>query len=76
MAGPNGAVVRRAAGGPFVEEGFRRDRETVTTVRVANAQDGAGNGFALGDLERDRAIGSLDDGEQGDRAVPYCHLDG
>ena len=45
MAGPNGAVVRRAAGGPFVEEGFRRDRETVTTVRVANAQDGAGNGF-------------------------------
>ena len=76
MSDPDGAVVGRAVGVPLFHESAGSDREFVAAVGVSDLENGAGNGFSLGDEKFRASIRTLYHGEKGHGAVAHAHFHG
>ena len=76
MADADGTVMGRTLGVPAFDESPCTDRKAVTTVGVADLQDGSRHRFTLGHQKFQGTIGILHHREQGDRSVTDTHLNG
>lgn len=76
VADADRTVVGWTLGVPAFDKSSCTDGKAVTTVGVADLQDGSGHRLALGHQKFQGAIGILHHGEQGDRSVTDTHLHG
>src|SRR5215469_124456 len=64
MANSNGTMVSRSMNVPLIEKAPHPKRESVAAVRVADFENGSGDGFSFSREQFEFAIRGLHDGKQ------------